>query len=65
MDDGIVIWIGLTARGVDLEARLQFEVWEAAGFEPLTSLEALVSLRHTVPEYMPPYILAAMKTRGV
>ena len=66
MNDGIVVTLGLTAREVDLMARLHFEAWEGVGFAVDSfSLDVLVALRHEVPEHMPDYVRANMETRGV
>ena len=65
MNDGIVVTVELTAREVDLVARLHFDAWEAVAFYPASfSLDMLVALRHEAREYMPAYVLASMKAMG-
>ena len=66
MNDGTVLWLGLTAREVDLEARRLWGAWEDAGFDPLITspLDMLVAIRKEARAYMPRYVLEGMKERG-
>jgi len=66
MNDGIVVWLGLSAREVDLEAMRLWSAWEDAGFDPLITspLDLLVALRSVAQAYMPRYVLKGMKERG-
>lgn len=60
-----VAYFGLTARDVDLEARLQFDAWEAGGFWPdAHALGVLNTLVRDARAYVPAYVLVALSSRG-
>lgn len=58
MNDEIVVEQGYTAREVDILARLYFDAWSVAGFDPdVTVARLLNGLVNRCPDVVPAYIV--------